>query len=60
MRVATWQGERRFTIDEVPAPVAGPGQVVVAVGAAGICGTDVHAIQGLFPWKPPLVMGHEW
>src|SRR2546427_8862550 len=60
MKVATWRGENRFTIDEVPEPVAGPGQVVVAVHAAGICGTDVHATQGLFPWKPPLVLGHEY
>ncbi|MCI0545970.1 MAG: zinc-binding dehydrogenase [Candidatus Rokubacteria bacterium] len=60
MRVATWRGESRFTIDEVPPPVAGPGQVVVAVRAAGICGTDVHATQGLFPWTPPLVLGHEY
>ena len=60
MKVATWQGESRFTIDKVPEPVAGPGQVVVAVHAAGICGTDVHATQGLFPWNPPLVLGHEY
>ena len=60
MRVATWQGESRFTLDDAPEPVAGPGQVVVAVHAAGICGTDVHATQGLFPWKPPLVLGHEY
>jgi L-iditol 2-dehydrogenase len=60
VRVATWRGESRFTIDEVPDPVAGPGQVVVAVHTAGICGTDVHATQGLFPWTPPLVLGHEY
>ena len=60
MNVATWQGENRFTIDKVAEPVAGPGQVVVAVRAAGICGTDVHATQGLFPWKPPLILGHEY
>jgi L-iditol 2-dehydrogenase len=60
VNVATWQGENRFTIDKVAEPVAGPGQVVVSVRAAGICGTDVHATQGLFPWKPPLVLGHEY
>jgi len=60
MRVATWQGGTRFTIDEAPEPVAEPGQVVVAVHAAGICGTDIHATQGLFPWSPPLVLGHEY
>jgi L-iditol 2-dehydrogenase len=60
MKAATWQGENRFTLDEVPEPSAGPGQVLVAVHTAGVCGTDVHATQGLFPWKPPLVMGHEY
>src|SRR5262249_504391 len=60
MKVATWQGDNRFTIDTAPEPAAGPGQVVVAVRAAGICGTDVHATQGLFPWKPPMVLGHEY
>jgi L-iditol 2-dehydrogenase len=60
MKVATWRGAARFTIDEVPDPAPGPGQALVAVHAAGICGTDVHATQGLFPWKPPLVMGHEY
>ena len=60
MKVATWQGEGRFTLDTAPEPVAGPGHVVVDVHAAGICGTDVHATQGLFPWKPPLVLGHEY
>jgi L-iditol 2-dehydrogenase len=60
MKVATWRGGTRFTLDEVPEPVAGPGQVVVEVQAAGICGTDVHATQGLFPYRPPLVLGHEY
>ena len=60
MKAATWQGENRFTLDEVPEPEVGPGQVLVDVHTAGICGTDVHATQGLFPWKPPLVMGHEY
>jgi threonine dehydrogenase-like Zn-dependent dehydrogenase len=60
MKVATWRGDSRFTIDDVPEPVARPGQVLVAVHTAGVCGTDVHATQGLFPWAPPLVMGHEY
>ncbi|HME94910.1 MAG TPA: zinc-binding dehydrogenase [Methylomirabilota bacterium] len=60
MKVATWRGDARFTLDEAPDPVAGPGQVVVDVAAAGICGTDVHATQGLFPWTPPMIMGHEY
>jgi L-iditol 2-dehydrogenase len=60
MQVATWRGETRFTLDEVPEPVPGPGQVLVAIHTAGICGSDVHATQGLFPLTPPRVMGHEY
>jgi threonine dehydrogenase-like Zn-dependent dehydrogenase len=60
MKLATWRGGDRFSLDEAPDPAAGPGEVVVDVQAAGICGTDVHATQGLFPWSPPMVLGHEY
>jgi L-iditol 2-dehydrogenase len=60
MKVATWRGGSEFTLDEAADPAPAAGQVLVAVHTAGICGTDVHATQGLFPWKPPMVMGHEY
>ena len=60
MKVGTWRGADKFTIDDAPEPVVRPGWVIVDVQAAGICGTDIHATQGLFPWTPPLVMGHEY
>lgn len=60
IKVATWHGETRFTLDEVPEPAPGPGEVLVAVHTSGICGSDVHATQGLFPVTPPRVMGHEY
>jgi threonine dehydrogenase-like Zn-dependent dehydrogenase len=60
VRIATWRGGSRFTLDEGPAPVAGPRQVVLDVHTCGICGTDIHATQGLFPWSPPMVLGHEY
>ena len=60
MKVGTWRGASRFTVDDAPEPVAKPGWVTVDVHAAGICGTDIHATQGLFPWTPPLVLGHEY
>lgn len=40
-------------------PVPGRGQVVLAVLAAGICGTDVHIIDDEFPSSPPVTLGHE-
>src|SRR4249920_937112 len=51
---------------DVPAPGSpGPGEVVVAVGATGVCGTDVH----IYEWTPgyeimtramPVTLGHEF
>jgi len=45
---------------DVPRPGAGPGQLVLAVRACGICRTDLHLADGeLQRPKLPLVLGHE-
>jgi 2-desacetyl-2-hydroxyethyl bacteriochlorophyllide A dehydrogenase len=45
---------------EVPEPVPEPGEAVVRVGACGICGTDLHILDGEFPPAPyPIIPGHE-
>lgn len=49
-----------FRLVELPKPQAGPGELVIKVGATGICGTDLHILAGEFPLAPfPLVPGHE-
>lgn len=52
------------TIDEIDRPtVAGPWDVIVEIGAAGVCRTDLHIIEG--QWQPiqnptlPYTLGHE-
>jgi L-iditol 2-dehydrogenase len=45
---------------EVPLPDPAPGEVLVRVEAAGICGTDRHLYLGEFPSAPPLTLGHEF
>ena len=45
------------TVDD-PAP--GPREVVVEVAATGICGTDLHILQGEFAPKLPIIPGHEF
>ncbi|MBB5223478.1 L-iditol 2-dehydrogenase [Amaricoccus macauensis] len=45
---------------EVPMPAPGPGEVLVKVAAAGICGTDRHLYLGEFPSRPPVTLGHEF
>lgn len=44
---------------EIPEPRPGPGQVLIKVAAAGICGTDLHIYHGEFKTAPPVVLGHE-
>lgn len=41
-------------------PRPGPGEVLVRVEAAGICGTDRHLFRGEFPCTPPVTLGHEF
>ena len=50
-----------LTIEEVPVPVAGPGQILVKIAATGVCHTDLHAAEGDWPFKPkpPFIPGHE-
>ena len=45
---------------EIPDPVPGPGQVLLAVRACAVCRTDLHVLDGeLNDPKLPLVLGHE-
>src|SRR6202022_3929318 len=43
-----------------PPPAGGAGEVLIRVGACGICGSDVHGDDGSSGRRiPPIVMGHE-
>lgn len=47
---------------EVPDPTPGPGEVVVRVGAAGACHSDLHVLYELdvsAVWELPMTLGHE-
>jgi propanol-preferring alcohol dehydrogenase len=50
-----------LTIEEVPVPEPGPGQILVRVAASGVCHTDLHAADGDWPVRPklPFIPGHE-
>ena len=50
-----------LTIEELPIPRPGTGEVLVKVHACGVCGTDLHAAGGDWPVKPkpPFIPGHE-
>lgn len=55
--------DRRLAVEEVPTPQPGPGQVRVAVRAAGVCLSDVHLLTGLvtpmYLDGDAVTLGHE-
>ena len=52
--------ERPLELVELPTPAPGPGQVLIAVHACGICHTDLHTVEGeLPPHRSPVVPGHQ-
>lgn len=59
MKAVRIHGPGDLRVEEVPDPRPAPGQVVLAVEAAGMCATDVHILHGTFPCKYPLTIGHE-
>ncbi|RKT82237.1 NADPH2:quinone reductase [Saccharopolyspora antimicrobica] len=61
MRAAIIDQPGSIRVGEVPDPKPGDGQLVIKVGACGICGTDLHIADGHFPPTPyPIVPGHEF
>jgi L-iditol 2-dehydrogenase len=58
--VKTQKGPGFIEIREVPEPSPGPGEVLIAVKACGICGTDLHVWHDKFPYWPPVILGHEF
>jgi 2-desacetyl-2-hydroxyethyl bacteriochlorophyllide A dehydrogenase len=61
MRAARFDSAARtLSVVDVPTPEPGPGEVLVRVGACGICLSDVHLLDGSLPAPLPVVTpGHE-
>ncbi|RII18517.1 D-arabitol-phosphate dehydrogenase [Streptomyces sp. YIM 130001] len=60
MKAAVIESVGKAVVSEVPDPTPEPGQVVVEVAACGLCGTDLHILQGEFAPTLPIVPGHEF
>ncbi|MDE3206954.1 MAG: NAD(P)-dependent alcohol dehydrogenase [Acidobacteriota bacterium] len=61
LRLLEWKTEPEIV--EVEDPHPGPGQVVIRVGGAGACHSDLHLMHDFggdtLPWGPPFTLGHE-
>ena len=60
MKAAIITAPGEIDITTVQDPTPGPGQVVVEVTACGLCGTDLHILQGEFAPSLPVIPGHEF
>lgn len=60
MKALVYQGPWKMSLEELPEPEPGPGEVLLRPLATGICGSDVHGFTGESGRrKPGMVMGHE-
>lgn len=60
MKALVLEQYNRLVLKDAPRPAPGAGEVVVRVRACGICGSDVHGVDGSTGRRrPPIVMGHE-
>lgn len=60
MKAARLEATATMALRTVEKPVAGPGEILVKVLAAGICGSDRHMFKGEYPTAIPVTLGHEF
>src|SRR6188472_3764888 len=60
MKALTLTGSSQFAFGDAPEPEIHEDEVLVRVAACGICGSDVHGMDGSTGRRiPPVIMGHE-
>jgi Zn-dependent alcohol dehydrogenase len=59
MRGVVFDGTQSQVVDDLEIREPGPGEVLVAVAAAGLCHSDLSVIDGTIPFPVPVVLGHE-
>lgn len=61
MKALRYWGKEDVRFEDIPVPEIGPGEALVKVGYAGICGSDMWIYSGTHPRaKAPLVLSHEF
>lgn len=60
MKVALFEKPHSLQVTEKPLRKLKEGELLVKVEACGICGTDVHIVEGTSRSTPPVVLGHEY
>lgn len=60
MKVAQFEGSNVLRVIDKPLRALAEGEMLVRVDACGVCGTDVHIVDGSSRSTPPVVLGHEY
>jgi L-iditol 2-dehydrogenase len=58
MQAAVYTGDSKISVESIPTPAIGPGELLVRVESCGICHTDLKKIEHNL-LKPPRIFGHE-
>ncbi|MFF1448515.1 Zn-dependent alcohol dehydrogenase [Streptomyces sp. NPDC058274] len=59
MRGVIFDGKQTRVVDDLEIRDPGPGEVLVAISAAGLCHSDLSVVDGTIPFPVPVVLGHE-
>ncbi|MET9786171.1 Zn-dependent alcohol dehydrogenase [Streptomyces canus] len=59
MRGVLFDGRKIQVVDDLEVWDPGPGEVQVAISAAGLCHSDLSVVDGTIPFPVPVVLGHE-
>lgn len=60
MKAAVLHAPGDLRVEDVPVPQPGKGEVLVKVGAAGICGSDIGRVMVTGTYRFPTIPGHEF
>lgn len=59
MKGVLFDGKEALVVDDLEVRDPGANEVLVKIGAAGLCHSDISVINGTIPFPPPVVLGHE-
>ena len=60
MKAALFHGPHQpLTIEQVEVDKPRSHEIIVRTVASGVCHSDLHFVDGLYPFPPPAILGHE-
>ncbi len=54
-----YEANKPLVVEEIEIEEPKQGEAMVKMAAAGVCHSDLHFMEGLWPWPTPAVLGHE-